>query len=256
MNILIVEDNAEDFLVIRDMLNADDAYNISRATNKVEALEIIQKQPGDFGLAIIDIRLDEGDSNNKDGLYVARKILNRKNAYPVVIVTNHYDVEEFTLDASNMGVNLRYFLNKDSIRRNPLIFQERIDDAIDNFGLNKISAQDYTFRQYRKVGIKTPNGAYQFYERNEILCLSTYENTKTKFMLANGNTHISSYNLGHFVPKIRSNFYNFIRLDQGLLINLETIKSVVGENLYFINDQQIHIGKTALARLRREHLMI
>lgn len=74
--------------------------------------------------------------------------------------------------------------------------------------------------------------------------------------MTNGTSFESSYNLGHFAPKIRSNFYNFLRIDQSYLINIELIKSVEGETLIFINGESIHLSRAALKRLRREHLII
>lgn len=267
MNVLIVEDNAEDFLRIKKILCGEEeqnlpeterSYQLIRATNKEEAEKLLHQQPNFFGLGILDIRLDEGDPNNQDGLLVARRILkSRKLSFPVLIITNHYDVEEYALEAEKMGINLRYFLNKDSLRRNPIVFLKRIDDALDNFGIREMSAIEYVAFKDRKVGIRGDrNEEYRFFGRNEILYLTTLEQTKTLIKMTNGTSFESSYNLGHFAPKIRSNFYNFLRIDQSYLINIELIKSVEGETLTFINGEFIHLSRAALKRLRREHLII
>jgi len=267
MNVLIVEDNADDFLRIKKILCAEEeqdlpeteqSYHLVRATSREEAENLLLQRPNFFGLGILDIRLDEGDPNNQDGLLVARRILkSRKASFPVVMVTNHYDVEEYALEAEKMGIDLRYFLNKDSLRRNPTVFLKRVDDAVDNFGIREMSAVEYVAFKDRKVGIRGDrNNEYRFFGRDQILYLTTFEQTKTRIKMTDGTTFESSYNLGHFAPKIRSNFYNFLRIDQSYLINIELIKSIEGETLTFMNDEHIRLSRAALKRLRREHLII
>jgi len=267
MNILIVEDNAPDFLRIKNILSYEDeeslpeiekSYVLTRVVNKEQAEKILREKVNHFALAIIDVRLDESDPGNKDGLSIARRILSsRTDSFPVIVMTNHYDDEEYTYEAESLGINLRYFISKDSFRRNPRVFVKRIDDAIDNFGIDSMTALEFIANRDRKIGIQGELGSeYKFFGRNEILYFTTLENTKTKVQMTNGTCYVRSYNLGYFVTRIGNTFHNFIRIDQSYLINTELIKSIEGETLTFITNDHIRLSQAALRRLRRSHLII
>ncbi len=265
MNVLIVEDNAEDFMAVSKFFNLEEeenlpdknkTYSLIRATNKEEALKLIADRTIDFSIAIIDISLDEEDLNNSDGIDVARKILKGKFPFPVIITTNHFDVKEYAVKAEKMELNLKYFVNKNSMRVNPFIFQKLIDDAIDNFGLDAIDIASYAFRQHRKIGIRTIDGVIKFHGRNEILCLTTLNGHQTRFMFTDGSEHASGHNLGFFGKMIKSNFYNFLRIDQSTIVNIEMMETLEGNTLYFANGTSIQITNVAKCRLKREHLMV
>lgn len=265
MNVLIVEDNAEDFMAVSKFFNLeeeenlpdkDKTYNLIRATNKEEALKLLTDKNNEFSIAIVDISLDEEDLDNNDGIDVARKILKSKSPFPVIITTNHFDVQEYAVKAESMGLNLKYFINKNNMRVNPFIFQRLIDDAIDNFGLDAIDIASYAFRQHRKIGIRTIDGVIKFYSRNEILCLTTLNGHQTRFMFADGSEHASGHNLGFFGKMIKSNFYNFLRIGQSVIVNIEMMETLEGNTLYFANGKSININNAAKARLKREHLMV
>ncbi len=141
MNVLIVEDRASDYQKLEEILSLDEEQNLPteektyclfRATSLNEAKTKIADNPaGFFSLGIIDIKLDENDSGNREGLKVAKIILNSGNrAFPVVMVTNLFDVKEYAVEAEKIGVELKYFLNKRMLRENPHVFLDRINDAV------------------------------------------------------------------------------------------------------------------------------
>jgi len=267
MNVLIVEDNSSDYRKLEEVLSLDEEQNLPdeektyclfRATSLNEAkTKIADNSAGFFSLGIIDIKLDENDSGNRDGLKAAKTILNSGNrAFPVVMVTNLFDVEEYAVEAEKIGVELKYFLNKRMLRENPHVFLDRINDAVNNFGIRVMTAEEYVAYKDRKIGIKSNlAGEYKFYSRNEILYLTTLEGGRTLFKMTNGDEFERGRNLGYFVPKIRSNFYNFLKLDQSIVVNLELVKSVEGENLHFDNGDFIKLSKAAIKNLRRQNLL-
>lgn len=265
MNILIVEDNAANFEEIVGLLNPieendlpeeEKAYQIVRAKNKQEALGILKAEEHQFDIALLDIKLNEKDLSNKDGLIIARTIMNSPKPIPVIFITQHFDNNQYARKAEQYGIPLRYFLSKAAIGDNSYIFQKRIDDAIDNFGMGDANYDENSFKKDRKVGIRMPRGEIKFFKSEDILYLKTFESTKTEFVFLNKESTILSYHLGHFVPKIRSNYPNFIRLDQSILVNIEMIDQLIGETLYFTENEYVRISRTAIARLRRENLIL
>mgnify|MGYP000660049797 CR=1 FL=1 len=265
MKILIVEDNAANYEEIVGLLNTEDennlpdeekAYQFVRAKNKQEALDALKNTTHQFDIALLDIKLNEKDLSNKDGLIISRTITNSPNPIPIIIITQHFDNSQYAREAERYGIPLRYFLSKAAVGDNPYIFQKHIDDAVDNFGIGDTNYQKNHFKKNRKVGIRMPRGEIKFFNSNEILYLKTFEATKTKFVFSNNESAVLTYHLGRFVPKIRSNYPNFIRLDQSILVNIEMIDQLIGETLYFTENQFVRIGKTAIARLRRENLIL
>jgi len=267
MNVLVVEDNANDYLKLEEVLSLDEDQNLPdeektyclfRVTSLNEAKsKIAEKSAGFFSLGIIDIKLDESDSGNRDGLKVAKIILSSgSRSFPVVMVTNHFDVKEYAMEAEKMGVELKYFLSKRILRDNPFVFLSHINDAVNNFGVRVMTAEEYVAFKDRKIGIKGElSSEYKFYGKDEILYLKTLEGGRTLFKMANGDEFRRGSNLGYFVPKIRSNYYNFLRIDQSILINLELIKSVEGQTLHFNNDEHIELTQAAIGRLRQQNLL-
>jgi len=265
MKVLIVDDSAEHLEQIAGLLNPGEeqnlpeeekVYQIVRAKNKEEALSILKDSKYVFDIVLLDIKLNEKEVSNKDGLLIARVIMNSPNPIPIIFVTQNFDNHQYAKEAERYGIPLRYFLSKQAIGHNPYIFQKRIDDAIDDFGINDSNTQQYNYKKSRSIGIRMPKGEIKFFKRNEILYLQTYEANKTRFVFVDHEETILSYHLGHFVPKIRSNYLNFIRIDQSMLVNTEMIDKLIGETLYFKNDHHIRISKAALARLRRENLIV
>lgn len=265
MKILIVEDSATHFEEIVALLNPKEernlpeeakAYKITRAKNKQEALDLLNDAQYQFDVALLDIKLDERDKSNKDGLIIGRTIMNNPEPIPVIFITQHFDNSQYAMEAERFGIPIRYFLSKAAIGDNSYVFQKHIDDAVDNFGIGDVDYKEVHFKKNRKVGIRMPKGEIKFFVSDEILYLKTFESTKTQFVFLNGEPIILSYHLGRFVPKIRSNYPNFIRLDQSILVNIEMINQLIGETLYFTENQFIRISRTAIARLRRENLIL
>jgi len=75
-------------------------------------------------------------------------------------------------------------------------------------------------------------------------------------VFTDGSEQEAGNNLGHFAKIIKSNFYNFMRIDQSYIINIEMIKTIEDKTLFFDSGKFIILTNVAKARLKREHLMV
>jgi two-component system nitrogen regulation response regulator NtrX len=85
--ILIIDDNADIRNIIQDLID-EAGYKTRLAANYNQALNEIDKKLPD--VAIIDVKLDKGDS---DGLELLSHIKKKDKNIPVIIITGHANVE-------------------------------------------------------------------------------------------------------------------------------------------------------------------
>ena len=85
--ILIIDDNADIRNIINDLI-IDAGFKTRIAANYNQALTEIDKKLPD--VAIIDVKLDKGDS---DGLELLLHIKKKNNNIPVIIITGHANIE-------------------------------------------------------------------------------------------------------------------------------------------------------------------
>ena len=85
--ILIIDDNADIRNIINDLI-IDAGFKTRIAANYNQALTEIDKKLPD--VAIIDVKLDKGDS---DGLELLLHIKKKNNSIPVIIITGHANIE-------------------------------------------------------------------------------------------------------------------------------------------------------------------
>jgi ActR/RegA family two-component response regulator len=128
--ILIVEDypNWRDFMV--QLL--EDEFDVTKAENYEEAINIIQNQVLPFHVIVADIRLRDNDQDNKDGLRLVEEV-NRISRFTKAIVITGYPSVDTTKEAIR---KLRVFeyLEKspwdDSF--DPFLFCKTVREAADN----------------------------------------------------------------------------------------------------------------------------
>lgn len=83
-SILVVEDEPHWQAILKRILEQKH-YHVETAKNYSEAIEQLQQK--DFHLAIVDLRLNEIDENNRDGIALLRNVFNRD--IPAIIVTGY-----------------------------------------------------------------------------------------------------------------------------------------------------------------------
>ena len=85
--ILIIDDNADIRIILRDLIN-DAGYSTRVAANYNQALLEIDKKLPD--VAIIDVKLDKGDN---DGIELLSHIKKKNKDIPVIIISGHANIE-------------------------------------------------------------------------------------------------------------------------------------------------------------------
>lgn len=88
--ILVVDDLPDVRATVSGLLS-DAGYEVQSASSKSEALHILRTEH--FSVAILDIRLDETDEDNKDGLLLMHEIKKRHPKTATIILTGYADVK-------------------------------------------------------------------------------------------------------------------------------------------------------------------
>jgi CheY-like chemotaxis protein len=84
---ILVVDDLSDWRVTLGGLLEDAGYDVQVADSSASALNLLEADH--FALAVLDMRLDESDEDNTEGLDLAAKIKERWPAIGVVIVTGY-----------------------------------------------------------------------------------------------------------------------------------------------------------------------
>ena len=103
--VLIVDDIEEYLDTIKGFI--EDDFKSFKARNLQEAKEIIERETID--IALIDIRLDENDPENKEGLDLLKWIREKQPDLPVVVMSAYREFD-YAVEALNLGA--KYFIKK------------------------------------------------------------------------------------------------------------------------------------------------
>ena len=140
--ILVVDDNSDIRLLISGILKDKD-FNVREASNFDQAIsEINSKMPN---VAIIDVKLDKGDS---DGIELLAYIKKKDDDIPVIMISGHANVQ-MAVDSLKLGAF--EFMQKPFSSERLVNFVKR---AIENFNLKKekIDLESKLFHSYELVG--------------------------------------------------------------------------------------------------------
>jgi CheY-like chemotaxis protein len=88
---VLVVDDLPDVRVTLAGLLSDEGYDVRSASNRVEALNLIEAEP--FDVAVLDVRLDESDEDNRGGLILMHDIKERHPHIAIIILTGYADVK-------------------------------------------------------------------------------------------------------------------------------------------------------------------
>lgn len=103
--IIIIDDIEEYLLSMEDILSSE--YEVYKARSLDEGIDLLKKNRIDF--AIIDIRLDEDDPSNRDGLKLV-KWINENSPHTISFVMSAYRDFDYAVEALNLGA--KYFFRK------------------------------------------------------------------------------------------------------------------------------------------------
>jgi CheY-like chemotaxis protein len=84
---ILVVDDLPDWRATLSGLLVDEGYNVQVADSSARALRLLETSR--FDLAVLDMRLDESDEDNTEGLDLAAEIRQRWPAVKVVIITGY-----------------------------------------------------------------------------------------------------------------------------------------------------------------------
>jgi len=102
--ILIVDDIEEYLKSLKAIL--ENKFSVITATSLEDARN---KVSNDIEIILLDIRLDENDDANKDGLLLLEWIKNKYPEIPVVMMSGY---KEFDLAVDSLNLGASYFLRK------------------------------------------------------------------------------------------------------------------------------------------------
>jgi CheY-like chemotaxis protein len=88
---VLVVDDIPDVRATLSGLLFDEGYDVCSSSSREEALQTLAAQPCD--VAVVDVRLDEADEDNRDGLVLMREINERFPNTAVIILTEYADVK-------------------------------------------------------------------------------------------------------------------------------------------------------------------
>ncbi len=255
MKILLLEDQTIDAEQIQQALQ-ELGYEVTHVRTSEDALNLLKNSQDELpDLCIFDITLEEQDKDGI-GIDVAQAFL-RKHL-PVLLITNHSDESKYAERAQKIGIPWKFFMDKRTMIKNLPQFNAAIEDALDYYAPPKPDMIQYLNYAYRKIGIRSNEYdmfAYDFHKKDEILYLKADDDTTT-IHLTNNRTRLYTRNLGVIGRQINSVYYNIVRIDRKYYINLEQIKRVEGDTLYFSDNSQIPLSKAGRAYLKKNGLLI
>jgi CheY-like chemotaxis protein len=105
--ILVVDDRADWRKTLSGIL-LDEGYDVRVAESRQEALHLVNTER--FHLAVLDVRLDETDETNREGLELMRQIKAQDPTILVIILTGYADVDmvQEALRPQQTGLSLAY----------------------------------------------------------------------------------------------------------------------------------------------------
>ena len=84
--ILVVDDLADWRKTLTGLLK-DVGYDVKEASSSFQALKLLETD--EFDLAVVDIRLDETDEDNEEGMDLAKEIKKRWKKVKVILITGY-----------------------------------------------------------------------------------------------------------------------------------------------------------------------
>jgi ActR/RegA family two-component response regulator len=110
---ILIVDDLPDWRVTLSGLFMDQGYDVQAASSNNSALHILENDY--FHVAVLDIRLDESDEDNRDGLLLMHQIKERWPSIDIIILTGFADISmaQEALNPNPNGSRLAYsFLEK------------------------------------------------------------------------------------------------------------------------------------------------
>ena len=130
---ILVVDDLPDVRATLSGLLSDEGYEVRSASSRVEALQLVDA--GRFHVAVLDVRLDETDEDNQDGLLLMHEIRKKDPSVAIIILTGYASIKMVrdVLQPDRDGGSPAFgFLEKSEIAQLP----EYIHRALEHTALN------------------------------------------------------------------------------------------------------------------------
>jgi len=114
---ILVVDDVPDWVATIGGLLSDEKYEVGVANSIVSAIQMLSNF--NYNIAIIDIRLDETDDENTDGLTLARQVKERWPDTKVIVVTGYgtQPMVQQALSQNAAGIRIAdSFIEKDRVQ--------------------------------------------------------------------------------------------------------------------------------------------
>lgn len=258
LKIFVLEDEASDWFTIMNAFKDEEFIEAKRFANTKDALTELHSS-NNYDLALLDVNIEDGTDDN--GFTVA-KAINQIYSIPIIFLTQHYDSEDYSDEASKLGVRAKYFLSKKTLK-NKKNFLGTIEDAIEDFQYMRgpINGVEQLLLADRKIGLrKGSTDEYVFYGQDEILFLYG-EGNGTEFYDVHGKRiHTYGHQIKPIAERIMKLFPNFKRLGP-YCVNMTRVKHLQGRVLSLEkSDGSLHILEDikprGLDKLKAEGLLI
>ena len=119
-NRILVVDDLPDVRATLSGLLSDEGYDVRSASSRVEALQLVDAER--FHVAVLDVRLDETDEDNQDGLLLMHDIREKDPTVAIIILTGYANVKMVreALQPDREGVSPAFgFLEKSEVGQLP-----------------------------------------------------------------------------------------------------------------------------------------
>lgn len=128
--VLIVDDLSDVRATLSGLLS-DEGYEVRSVSSRIEALEALDAER--FHVAVLDVRLDETDEENQDGLLLMHEIREQDPSVAIIVLTGYADVKmvKEALQPDREGVSPAFgFLEKSEIDQLPEYVKRAFERAV------------------------------------------------------------------------------------------------------------------------------
>jgi len=157
---VLIVDDLPDWRVTLSGLLIDQGYDVQVASSLDDAMNLLESES--FHVAILDVRLDESDEDNRDGLVLMRRIKERWPSVEVIILTGYADVSmaQEALNPTHHGERLAHsFLEKTQtnllLERVGQIYQDNVQTLISQGEQENVEFKSSIRWDYEKKNVNT-----------------------------------------------------------------------------------------------------
>ncbi len=121
-NCILLVDDISEYLDDYEILMPE-STEIVRATTAKEAMKLFEQKS--FDLCVIDVRLDESVSEDREGLDLLKGFKEIQSSIPVIIVSAY---QEFEFEVEALGLGAAYFIRKPIV---PCEFEKAVIETLE-----------------------------------------------------------------------------------------------------------------------------